>query len=126
MIVSVLSFRRVVSSFFCQAGIWKKQVSTIGYRVVTSPFGNILGDAGFAWCDPDELVMGGGGTCSAATVSGYPGGAGTAISSMPVKKGQPFPHPGFGGATENGWYYDCNGYPGVGGIGQAVAACFKP
>lgn len=93
---------------------------------MVSPVGNVANDAGFAWCEPDELVIGGGGTCTAATAPGFPNGAATAISSMPLKKGTTFPYAGFGTASASGWYYDCNGNPSMGGIAQAVVACLKP
>ena len=86
--------------------------------------GNISGDAAFASCNDDEVVVGGGGTCSIF----YNGEASTAISSLPVMKGVAFPGWGTGAgvAGSNGWYYDCNGHPGIGGIATAVAACLKP
>ena len=95
----------------------------LSYRTVTSNPGNLLGDAAFAVCDDDELVVGGGGTCSPGP--SLPEGIGTAISSMPIKKGEPFPYAGFGFSPGNGWYYDCNGRWEIGGIATAVVACVK-
>jgi len=98
------------------------------YRIVTSAVGNLAGDAAFAGCNDDEVVLGGGGTCSSSSNSGYPGGFGTAITSAPRVKGDLYfsTMPAWGSTTQNGWVYDCNGYPGVGGIAQAVVLCGKP
>jgi len=104
--------------------VWKTQFNKSSYRTVTSSSGNLAGDAAFAGCNDDELVIGGGGTCSSAPT--FQSGAGASISSMPITKGATFPFAGFGVAPSNGWYYDCNGSPGIGGIATAVVACVKP
>ena len=110
----------------CQSGVWETQFKKSSYRTVASPYGNLLGDAAFAGCNDNELVIGGGGSCSILTGTVLAGGMATAISSMPVLKGQIFPYAGFGIAPNNGWYYDCNGNPGIGGIAIAIVACVTP
>lgn len=109
-------------TLFCQSGAWKEQFNKASFRTVTSPLGNIAGDGAFAGCDAEELVIGGGGTCTtfnSRTTS-------TLITSMPMIKGQRFPHAPWGNAPLDGWHTDCNGNPLIGGIAIAIVACVKP
>ncbi|MEL7596552.1 hypothetical protein AADX40_21635, partial [Aeromonas veronii] len=110
----------------CQSGSWRKQFYGMTFKTVAGLLGNLGGDASFAACEDGEIVLGGGGSCT--TAYGYPGGYGTAITSAPRAKGELYfeSMPAWGYATKNGWVYDCNGYPGVGGIATAVVACGKP
>src|SRR3546814_7102211 len=72
----------------CQSGIWKKQFNKASFRTVTSPLGNIAGDGAFAGYTSEELVIGGGGTCTTFN-NGVPS---TLITSLPMVKGTSFPY----------------------------------
>jgi len=107
----------------CQSGTWQYQFIKTKYRIVQGGTGNIGGDASFSGCNEDEVVVGGGGFCSPLKS----GAASTAISTTPMKKGDSFPSWGSaaGVAPNNGWYYDCDGHPAIGGIATAVVTCLQ-
>src|SRR3546814_6024966 len=101
---------------------WKKQFNKASFRTVTSPLGNIAGDGAFAGYTSEELVIGGGGTCTTFN-NGVPS---TLITSLPMVKGQRFPYVPWGNAPLDGWHTDCDGNVPNGGIATAIVACVKP
>src|SRR3546814_13385111 len=99
----------------CQSGIWKKQFNKASFRTATSPLGNIAGDGAFAGYTSEELVIGGGGTCTTFN-NGVPS---TLITSLPMVKGQRFPYVPWGNAPLDGWHTACDGNVPYGGIATA-------
>lgn len=92
----------------CQSGVWAKSFKLEEPRIVYGPFGNINGDAGIAFCENEELVVGGGANCSDPT-HGY------IHSSYPVDTPQ-----------GQGWVANCFGVPGYPDPpAQAFAVCMK-
>lgn len=102
----------------CQSGAWKKIYKINQPRIVNSPFGNIWNgypDAGVAWCNDDEIVVGGGGQC-------HDGFNGKITSLSPVKAGDTFWDGSI--AFADGWFANCwaNGEDTP---ARAIAYCIK-
>lgn len=98
----------VSRKLICQSGVWAKSFKLEEPRVVYGPFGNINGDVGIAFCENEELVVGGGANCS-DPARGY------IHSSYPVDTPQ-----------GQGWVANCFGVPGYPDPpAQAFAVCMK-
>ena len=108
-----------IASGSYKLGTWKKQFINSQTIIRIGTWGSTYVGGSVAYCLSSEVVIGGGGQCSAD--ANLPSGYGTLLASMPVNTGDVLMLATNGSAVANGWYVDCNGTS----LALAYVACLK-
>ena len=99
--------------------MWKKAIILDKPIRRYSVFGNVNGDGAVAYCNSDEMVIGGGGVCASGTTN-------FVHASYPVSAGDVVFASGSYSIAADGWFANCFNVPGYAETAaQAFAICLK-